>query len=223
MVSVLKNRRIRSFVLRQGRISARQHYALQEYLPLFSLDNEKPPYDWEAIFGRQAPRVLEIGFGMGENLLSSASKAPETDFIGIEVYSPGIGHCLAQAHQQGLMNLKVFTQDALAILSGIPAASLDKVWVLFPDPWPKKRHHKRRLVQEAFVQEIARILKPSGLFHLATDWQPYAEQMLAVLEACSLLAVANLPLQHQRESTKFERRGQKLGHPIVDFIYQRII
>lgn len=220
-------RPIRSFVLRQGRITPSQQRALRESWAHYGVEVvEAQPLCWSEIFGRQAARVLEIGFGMGDTLVTLAAHSPEIDFIGIEVHPPGVGACMAKAQAAGLTNLKIFATDALTVLAQIPTASLDKVLLLFPDPWPKKRHHKRRIVQAAFAALIAEKLKPGGIFHLATDWQPYADHMLAVLEACPLLVNVLgkgqfAPEPRDRVTTKFEKRGLKLGHHIWDLLYAK--
>ncbi len=173
-------------------------------------------------------RVLEIGFGMGDSLIAMAVKSPEIDFIGIEVHQPGIGRCLTQANHFQLTNLKIFAEDAIGVLEGcIANHSLDKVCLFFPDPWPKTKHHKRRIVQNSFVSLVAQKLKVGGQFHMATDWKDYADHMLAVLEKSP--AFANqfgpgqvAPSQFERPSTKFEMRGQKLGHQIWDLVYKRL-
>lgn len=174
------------------------------------------------------PITLEIGFGDGESLAAMAAAAPERHFIGLEVHRPGVGHLLLALEQRGLSNVRVLRADATALLaSGLPAASLDAVQLFFPDPWPKKRHHKRRIVQPAFIAAVARALRADGRFHLATDWTPYAEWMLRLLDAVPDL-FENLagPGQFstrpaQRPLTKFERRGQRLGHQVHDLIYRR--
>ncbi len=221
-------RPIRSFVLRQGRSSKSQQQARTLHWPSYGLAVEgKTPLTWEKVFARQAPRILEIGFGMGDSLITLAKENPEWDFIGIEVHPPGVGRCLVQAQLHGLKNLKIFAEDAISVLeNSIPDASLDRVLLYFPDPWPKTKHHKRRIVQSNFVHLVAQKLKPKGCFHLATDWQDYADHMLAVLEACPVFENAfgkgNVaPTQYMRPNTKFEMRGKKLGHGIWDLVYTK--
>lgn len=227
-----ETRAIRSYVLRQGRMTPAQKRGMTESWTRYGLTIpvENKGLDWCQIFGREAPTFLEIGFGMGESLLALASTHPEKNFIGIEVHQPGVGGCLWSAQKLGLENLRVFREDAKKVLQEcIPDGSLDKIFLLFPDPWPKRKHHKRRLVQPDFVALIARKLKKGGIFHLATDWQPYAEQMITVLEACP--ALSNMfgpgnvapPLTVARIETKFERRGQKLGYVISDLLYTRVL
>lgn len=222
------HRPIRSFVVRQGRMTPAQKESVEADWPAYglSLPENDQPYDLAQLFGRDAKRVLEIGFGMGATLAKLASENPQADFIGVEVHPPGIGRMLARAKELGLTNLKLFGVDALDVLAtAIPDASLDRVLLLFPDPWPKTKHHKRRIVQPAFVSLIAKKLKPGGFFHLATDWQPYAEHMMTVLEENpdfvnhfgeGLYA----PAGFERHTTKFEKRGEKLGHTIWDLIFQ---
>ncbi len=221
-------RPIRSFVLRQGRSSKSQQSARALYWAQFGLDLSERPYDWGSVFQRDAKRVLEIGFGMGDSLIALAKDNPECDYLGIEVHPPGVGRCLVQANAQGLTNLKLFSEDAILVLTqSVPDQSLDKVLLFFPDPWPKTKHHKRRIVQRDFVELVAQKLKAGGTFHLATDWQPYADHMLTILESCTVVencfGKGNFaPQQFQRPQTKFEARGLKLGHVIWDLVYQSV-
>lgn len=221
-------RTIRSYVLRKGRMTPGQQRALESNWVQFGLkaQGDREIFHWPAVFGRQAPVILEIGFGMGDSLIAMAMHSPNENFIGVEVHPPGVGACLAKAQAAGLTNLKVFAQDIFEVLKHTPQASLNKVLLLFPDPWPKKRHHKRRIVQLEFIALIAEKLTPGGMFHAATDWQPYAEHMLAVLETCpqfvNVFGQNQFAPINQRLTTKFERRGLKLGHQIFDMIYQRV-
>jgi tRNA (guanine-N7-)-methyltransferase len=178
------------------------------------------------VFGRAAPRVLEIGFGNGDTLVELAAAQPGTDFIGVEVHPPGVGHCLLEIAARGLTNVRVIVHDAVEVLSEqLAPASLDEVLLYFPDPWPKKRHHKRRIVQPAFAELVASRLKPGGSFRLATDWEPYAAWMLEVLNGCP--ALANVAPdggcvgRGERGSTRFERRGRRLGHAVFDLEFRR--
>ena len=216
-------RPVRSYVLRQGRISSAQQRALEELLPRYGIEFAGQPIDAELIFGRSAPLVLEIGSGMGETTAAIAQARPETDFIAVEVHGPGVGSLLKKIAELGVANLRVIRHDASEVLERmIGDATLDGMHVFFPDPWPKKRHHKRRLIQSPFVALMARKLKPGGYVHLATDWEEYAEQMLAVLSAEPLLknsADAFAPRPAYRPLTKFEARGLKLGHPVRDLIF----
>jgi tRNA (guanine-N7-)-methyltransferase len=222
-----QRRRVRSFVRRGGRITAAQARALQELWPAFGIDFAPQPLDLERAFGRRASRLLEIGFGNGEALLAIARERTDWDCLGIEVYESGVGRLLLQAHELGLRNLRVWCHDAVEVLEQqLPDSSIDETLVFFPDPWPKKRHHKRRLIQPAFAAVLARKLVPGGVLRLATDWQPYAEQMLEVLNACELLVncapdQAFAPRPAIRPPTRFERRGQRLGHGVWDLEYRR--
>ena len=218
--------RIRSFIRRQGRITAAQSRALENLWPLYGLDPEEA-FDPLEIFGRAAPLVLEIGFGNGDSLLDMAAANPEADYIGIEVHKPGVGHLLLRLGKAGLANVRVYCADAVEILTHrIADASLDRVQLFFPDPWPKKRHHKRRLVNPEFMALVTRKLKPGGIFHAATDWEPYAEHMAEVLGHSPGLESTGsgevyAPRPDYRPLTKFESRGQRLGHGVWDLIYAR--
>jgi tRNA (guanine-N7-)-methyltransferase len=221
-------RRIRSFVRREGRMTSAQQRALSVHWERLGLDPEPGRVlDFASVFGRQAPLTLEVGFGNGESLAEQAATQPERDFLGIEVHRPGVGHLLQVATQQGIENLRVITADAVTILKeNIPAAGLDRVQIFFPDPWPKKRHHKRRLIQPAFLHLLARAVRLGGSLHLATDWEEYAEHMQAV--AASLFPVwtpdGPQPLEVRpdyRPATRFERRGNRLGHETRDLLYLR--
>ena len=215
-------RTIRSFVQRAGRITRAQERALEESWPRFGIEFSPAPLDLDTVFGRRAPRVLEIGIGDGETLLALAAAQPGTDFLGVEVHRPGIGHCLLGIESSGLTNVRLVAHDAVEVLAQqLPDGSLDEVLLYFPDPWPKKRHHKRRIVQPGFVELIARKLKPGGTFRLATDWAPYAEHMLEVLRESPAFSNASpaddyVPRPDSRPLTKFERRGERLGHEVFD-------
>jgi tRNA (guanine-N7-)-methyltransferase len=219
---------IRSFVLRNGRMGPGQQRALAELGPRFVLPFAPQVPHWDAVFGRAAPRVLEIGFGMGDATAQVAAAVPQTDFIGVEVHPPGVGALLRRIGELKLANLRIVQHDAVQVLQQMIApASLAGVHVWFPDPWHKTRHHKRRLIQPALVALLASRLAPGGRLHCATDWQPYAEQMLAVLAAEPLLAnsVASAegfaPRPPTRPLTKFEARGQRLGHGVWDLVFVR--
>lgn len=226
------HRPLRSFVRREGRYTRSQRRAVEELLPRYGLPEGDAPLELERLFGRKAPCTLEIGFGNGEVLMSLAGAEPDHDFIGIEVYRPGLGHLLSRVAERGLDNVRVSGDDAVELLHGrIPDASLDRIMVFFPDPWPKKRHHKRRLIQTPFAQLLTSKLKPGGHLCLATDWQDYAEQMLAVLEA--IPGLRNLhrnsqntgdyaPRPDYRPLTRFEQRGRRLGHGVWDLEYERM-
>jgi tRNA (guanine-N7-)-methyltransferase len=220
-------RTVRSFVVRGGRMTAAQERAWQELWPRYGIEAAEGPLDLARVFGREARRTLEIGFGNGETLLALAAAHPECDFLGIEVHRPGVGHLLLRAQALGIGNLRVICRDAVEVLrDGIPAASLDEVLVYFPDPWPKKRHHKRRMVQPEFLALVASRLRPGGVLRMATDWEPYAEQMLAVGSACPALVNEStqgdyVPRPDSRPVTRFERRGERLGHGVRDLAFRR--
>jgi tRNA (guanine-N7-)-methyltransferase len=221
-------RPIRSFVLRQGRQTDAQKRAFTEHWPRFGLDYTGQPRDFGAVFGRQAGLVVEIGFGNGEQLLFAAENEPERDFLGIEVHGPGVGRLLNAAAAADLPNLRVYQHDAVEVLrSEIADASLAEVRIYFPDPWHKKRHHKRRLVQPAFVSMLCDKLVAGGQLHLATDWEKYAGHMWDVLDAEPRLRnIAGprgaVPRPAWRRQTHFETRGQKLGHGVWDLVYERV-
>jgi tRNA (guanine-N7-)-methyltransferase len=214
--------------MRAGRMTDAQQRALQELWPRYGLDYAPQPVDLDALFGRAAPRALEIGFGNGEHLAALAAAHPGYDHLGVEVHPPGVGHLLQLIAAAGLTNVRVSSHDAVEVLAEqIPAASLDEVRVLFPDPWHKKRHHKRRLIQPAFLDLLALRLRPGGVLRLATDWEPYAVQMLDVLRAHA--AYENLSASGDyverddaRAPTRFERRGERLGHVVHDLAFRRI-
>lgn len=226
--SVPYMRKIRSFVLREGRLTKGQQSALDNHWAALGLDYQTTPVALAEVFGRDAPVVLEIGFGMGKSLVEMAKNAPEKNFIGIEVHKPGVGACLGDAAAAGLSNLRLFEHDAVEVLTDtIADNSLSTVQLFFPDPWHKKRHHKRRIVQSDFVQLLRQKLQVGGVFHMATDWQNYAEHMLEVMQAAP--GFANLSATNdyverpeQRPLTKFEQRGQRLGHGVWDLMYKRI-
>jgi tRNA (guanine-N7-)-methyltransferase len=220
-------RRVRSFVRRPGRITTGQRRALDELLPRWGIPFSTQTLALDDIFDRDSRRVLDIGFGDGEALLTAAARYPDIDYLGIEVHEPGIGHLLKLIERAGLTNIRICDRDAVDVIEQmLPDASFDAVKLLFPDPWPKKRHHKRRIVQQGFVAEIARILKPDGIFHITTDWANYAEHIRLVMESAeSFTEVDAESLQNEalafRAPTKFERRGRRLGHEVVDLFYRR--
>jgi tRNA (guanine-N7-)-methyltransferase len=221
------HRRIRSFVLRAGRITQAQERALAELWPLFGLDFDGRALDLDRVFGRVAPRCLEIGFGTGEVIGALAKAHPENDYLGIEVHRSGVGRLLLHAREASLSNLRIVCHDAVEVLtSTVPDRSFDSILIFFPDPWHKKRHHKRRLIDTAFVQTLADKLRPGGVLRLATDWEEYAEQMRTVCNACSGLAsqsVEGAYVQRPdfRPPTRFEQRGERLGHGVWDLAYER--
>jgi tRNA (guanine-N7-)-methyltransferase len=213
-------RTVRSYVLRQGRVTAGQERALAELMPAYGIGFKDEMLQPAAVFGREAPLVLEIGSGMGETTARIARERPDTDFIAVEVHGPGVGSLLKRIEEDGLKNLRVIRHDALEVLEKmIPDGSLSGIHLFFPDPWPKKRHHKRRLVQAAFAALAARKLACGGILHAATDWMDYAAQMAVVLGAEPMLARAREA--RERPATKFEQRGLRLGHEVRDLVYVR--
>jgi len=220
-------RNIRSFVRREGRITSGQQRALQELWPRYGLEADAP-LDTTLIFGRRAACILEIGFGNGDALASIAGQQPDTDFIGIEVHRPGIGRLLQQLDEHNLDNVRIMREDAVQVLKTcMPDNSLDRVLLFFPDPWHKKRHHKRRIVQADFVELLARKIRPGGCLHMATDWEDYAVHMLEVMEQsprfrnCATTG-KTVPRPGYRPVTKFELRGQRLGHGVWDLLFERV-
>lgn len=221
------HRTVRSFVLRSGRATVAQQRALAELWPLYGIEFTGQAIDLRQVFGRTAPCMIEIGFGAGEALLEYARENPDIDCLGIEVHRPGVGHLLLGAQAASLQNLRVICHDAVEVLRQLPAASISFTHVFFPDPWHKKRHHKRRLIQPPFVALLARVLQPGGILRLATDWEQYAWQMREVLDASTAfnnLAAENGFVERPdiRPLTRFERRGQRLGHGTWDMEYQRV-
>ena len=218
-------RSVRSFALRAGRATAGQQRALAELWPKYGVEFSAATLDLRALFGRDAPRMLEIGFGAGEALLEFAGAHPQMDCIGIEVHRPGVGRLLLGAETASLRNLRVICHDAVEVLQQqLAPASIALVHIFFPDPWPKKRHHKRRLLNASFVHELALRLAPGGYLHVATDWENYAQAILATLAAEPLLenvASGFAPRPVYRPLTKFETRGLKLGHGVWDVIFRR--
>ncbi|HHS84325.1 MAG TPA: tRNA (guanosine(46)-N7)-methyltransferase TrmB [Gammaproteobacteria bacterium] len=220
-------RPIRSFVRREGRITPSQQRALARLWPRYGLDAGEQLFDLAEIYGRHATRVLEIGFGDGVSLLRQAQAYPESDYLGIEVHRPGVGRLLRALERAELTNVRVICEDAVTVLRrNIPEQSLDVVQLFFPDPWPKKRHHKRRIVQPEFVELVRTRLREGGRFHLATDWEAYAQHMMVILsEAPGYHNVAGsgsfVSRPDSRPLTKFELRGQRLGHRVWDLIFER--
>lgn len=222
-----QRRGIRSYVLRTGRMTTGQQRAFEKNWQRWGLEHSAGTLNLAGCFGREAPLTLEIGFGMGQSLLAMASTSPERDFIGIEVHKPGVGRLLHGMAQSDLRNVRVYCHDAVEVLRDcIPAHSLDCVQIFFPDPWHKKRHHKRRLIQAPFIDALAPKIKAGGTLHLATDWENYAEQMMAVLSASpdftnSCKAGQFAPRPASRPQTKFEQRGTRLGHGVWDLLFTR--
>ena len=219
------HRPIRSFVLRQGRVSNAQQRAHDTLLPRFGIPYAPQFIDLDTLFGRRAPKVLEIGFGMGETTAKIAALHPENDYLGIEVHTPGVGSLLKAIGEQGLSNVRIVQHDAVEVLCYmIPPNTFDAVHVFFPDPWPKKRHHKRRLLQPPLVALLVERMRPGAYLHVATDWQEYAEYILAVLrDNLQLVNTAQdyAPRPDYRPQTRFESRGLKLGHGVWDLLFKR--
>ena len=221
-------RSIRSFVTRAGRVTEAQQRALLELWPKYGIEFAPGALEACALYGRDAPRTLEIGFGNGENLAALAQAHPERDYLGIEVHRPGVGRLLRALESQRLTNVRLICHDAVEVLAQqIPAQWLQEILIFFPDPWPKKRHHKRRLVQQAFARQLAERLAAGGVLRVATDWQPYALEMLATL--ASIAQLQNLAADGafvarpaERRATRFEQRGTRLGHEVWDLAFRRL-
>ncbi len=223
--SASRKRPIRSFVRREGRITPGQQRALNEMLPEFGVVRDSGLIEWTKLFGRDSPVIMEIGFGNGLSLADMAEANPEQNFLGVEVYRPGLGSMLVQIRERGLSNVRVSGSDAVDVLTEqVPPQSLYRLQIFFPDPWHKKRHNKRRIIQPGFVAMATQRLRPGGRFHVATDWEPYAEHILEVLEAESGLVNTSdrfAPGPAYRPRTKYELRGERLGHGVWDIIFQR--
>ncbi len=218
-------RSIRSFVLRQGHMTAAQQRAIDTLWPQFGLDYRAEPADLNAAFGRANPKVLEIGFGMGTATVEIAKRLPQTDFLAIDVHGPGVGNILKLIEEENVANIRVMRHDAVEVVENMLAdGSLDGIHIFFPDPWHKKRHNKRRLIQTPFVAKLLPKLKSGGYIHLATDWEEYAVQMLEVLngfESLQNTAADYAPTPDYRPETKFEARGKRLGHGVWDLVFVR--
>ena len=221
----LSKRHIRSFVLRQGRVSPAQQRACDTLLPCFGIPYAAQPLDLDQAFGRAAPKILEIGFGMGDSTATIALAHPENDYLALEVHTPGVGNLLKLIDIQQITNIRIIRHDAVEVLRDmICSEAFSGVHIFFPDPWHKARHNKRRLIQAPFIAQLVRKLKSGGYLHVATDWQDYAEQVLAVLKAEPLLentAADYAPRPAYRPLTKFEQRGLKLGHGVWDLVFCR--
>jgi tRNA (guanine-N7-)-methyltransferase len=220
-------RKIRSFVRREGRLTTGQQHALDTLWPKYGIDMSDTALDLGSIFGNEQPVILEIGFGNGDSLAQMAKGNPGLNYLGIEVHRPGVGHLLYLIEEQDIENLRIMSEDAVEIIRNqIPEQALTGVQLFFPDPWPKKKHHKRRIVQPEFVKLLASRLKPGGFFHMATDWENYAEHMLEVMSAAEDFENSTkegdfIPRPDSRPLTKFEQRGQRLGHGVWDLLYIR--
>jgi tRNA (guanine-N7-)-methyltransferase len=223
-----RRRPVRSYVLRKGRITEGQRRALRELWPRYGVEPGGEPLDFAELFGNDRPVIMEIGFGNGAATWRMASDRPDENYLGVEVHRPGVGHLLLKIEEQGLENVRIACEDAVALLQGrIADNSLDGVRIFFPDPWHKKRHHKRRLVQAPFVALLAHRMKPGGILHIATDWAPYAEQMVEVLSASTAFeslspSGAFCPRPDWRPPTRYEQRGERLGHDVFDLVYRRV-
>jgi tRNA (guanine-N7-)-methyltransferase len=222
-------RKIRSFVRREGRLTKGQETAMKECWPTMGIDYQNEKLDWQEVFGNSNPVVLEVGFGMGASLVEMAKNAPDKNFIGIEVHSPGVGACLSSANEAGINNLRVMCHDAVEVFENmIPDNSLTTMQLFFPDPWHKKRHHKRRIVQLGFAEMVRQKLIPEiGVFHMATDWENYAEHMIEVMKQAP--GYQNWSTEgdyiarpDDRPLTKFEARGHRLGHGVWDIKFNRV-
>ncbi|GAA0827670.1 tRNA (guanosine(46)-N7)-methyltransferase TrmB [Marinomonas arenicola] len=223
----IKKRTIRSFVVRGGRMTEGQQKNYDANWAFYGLELADGRIDYQTTFGRQSDVVIEVGFGMGASLVEMAKKAPEKDFIGIEVHPPGVAKLMMLAQEEGLKNLRVYCDDAIEVMAScLPEQAASAFQLFFPDPWHKKKHNKRRIVQPLFAQQVANVLKEDGYFHMATDWEPYAEHMLEVMEAqenySNAAGKGNYhPRPEWRPLTKFEQRGERLGHGVWDLIYKK--
>lgn len=221
-------RKVRSFVRREGRLTARQANALDSLWQTMGIDYRDSKVDVVELFGRDNKRVLEVGFGMGASLVEMAKAEPETDYLGIEVHRPGVGACLADVEDAGLTNIRVMQHDAVEVIENmLPQDSFDRFQLFFPDPWHKKRHHKRRIVQPEFINQVLTVMKPGGVLHLATDWENYAEHMLEVLSGIATIKSLSetgdyVPRPEHRPLTKFEQRGHRLGHGVWDLMFEKL-
>lgn len=220
-------RTIRSFVKREGRLTAGQQKALDTQWPIFGIEYSNQLLNLDQVFDRQAPHILEIGFGNGDSLWQMALANPDNDYLGIEVHRPGVGHLLHLIETSAMSNIRVSNHDAVEVLKNqIPDASLDRLQLFFPDPWHKKKHHKRRIVQSDFVALVVNKLRPGGIFHLATDWEHYAQHMLKILAQCEQLENMSsdsrfVERPDERPLTKFENRGHRLGHGVWDLLFKK--
>lgn len=223
----IKKRTIRSFVVRGGRMTEGQQKAYDANWAIYGLEVSSGRIVYEEVFGRKSDVVIEVGFGMGASLVEMAKNAPEKDFIGIEVHPPGVAKLMMLAAEAGVKNIRVYCHDAIEVMAdALPQGEAATFQLFFPDPWHKKKHNKRRIVQALFAQQVRNILKPEGVFHMATDWEPYAEHMMEVMEAQdnyeNVAGKGNYhPRPEWRPLTKFEQRGERLGHGVWDLIYKK--
>lgn len=223
-----QHRTVRSYVLRAGRVTEGQKRALEELWPVYGVEPATQPLDLESLFGNSQPVIMEIGFGNGAATWQMAKASPDRNYLGVEVHKPGVGSLLLKLEEYGLENVRIASEDAVEFLEKrIPDASLEGICIYFPDPWPKKRHHKRRIIQAPFVALMARKIRVGGLLHLATDWEPYAEFMLEVMrpepDFENLSPTGDIcPKPEWRPPTKYERRGQRLGHRVSDLVFRRV-
>ncbi|MEE4218367.1 MAG: tRNA (guanosine(46)-N7)-methyltransferase TrmB [Xanthomonadales bacterium] len=223
-----RQRTVRSYVLRAGRVTEGQKRALEELWPVYGIEPANQPLDLASLFGNSQPVTMEIGFGNGDATWQMAKASPDRNYLGVEVHKPGVGSLLLRLEENGLENVRIASEDAVEFLEQrIPDGSLEGICIYFPDPWPKKRHHKRRIIQAPFVALMARKIRAGGLLHLATDWAPYAESMLEVMHP--ELDFENLspagdfcPKPEWRPPTKYEKRGQGLGHRVSDLVFRRV-
>jgi tRNA (guanine-N7-)-methyltransferase len=220
-------RRVRSFVLRAGRLTEGQKRALEHLWPVYGLAEWTDQLDLDALFGNSNPVIMEIGFGNGDATWQMAAAHPEENYLAVEVHRPGVGHLLLKLEEHGISNVRIACEDAVELLhNAIPAASLAGVRIYFPDPWPKKRHHKRRIIQPSFIRLMAEKMRMGGILHMATDWQPYAEYMREVMRTSPDFdnfsqGEGPVPRPAWRPETKYEKRGERLGHGVFDLIYRR--
>lgn len=223
-----RRRPVRSYVLRAGRLTEGQKRALDELWPRFAVPGGLEPLRFGELFGNDAPVILEIGFGNGDATWQMAAARPDQNFLGIEVHKPGVGHLLLKLEEHGLGNVRIACEDAVEFLEKrIPDGSLEGIRIYFPDPWPKKRHHKRRIIQQGFVGLMAAKMRVGGILHLATDWEPYADYMLEIMQASPDFVNRSpdggtSPQPGWRPSTKYEKRGERLGHGVFDLVYERV-
>jgi tRNA (guanine-N7-)-methyltransferase len=221
------DRQVRSFVLRGGRLTEGQKRALEELWPRFGIEDKHEQVNFSALFGNEAPVIVEIGFGDGEASWQMALARPDQNFVGVEVHRPGVGHLLLKLEEKGIENLRIACADAVEFLQArAPEQTLDGVRIYFPDPWPKKRHHKRRIIRPEFVRLLASRMRTGGVLHIATDWEPYAEHILMVMaDSCEFENLSETgdfsPRPQWRPDTKYERRGERLGHSVFDLVFKR--